>query len=135
MLPTDTSRFRTHNFCFAADRRKTSPHKEIWKAFWNLESGIWENFACGIQNPGKFCLWNSEYSTRNPEIRLRFQNPESRIQVLLTKSGIQFLESGIHGVESRIKTILDSLWGERQPEHCFLVMPVLRDCYTRYFFV
>ena len=78
VLATDTSRFRTYNFCFAADRRKTSPHKKIWKAFWNLESVIWENFACILQNPGKFCLWNSEYSTRNPEIRLRFQNPESK---------------------------------------------------------
>ena len=120
VLPTDASRFRTYNFCFAADRRKTSPHKEIWKAFWNLESGKILLVGFGIQHK----------ESRNP-----LTIPESRIQVLLTKSGIQFLESGIHGVQSRIKTILDSLWGERQPEHCFLVMKVLRDCYTRYFFV
>ena len=29
-----------------------------------VESGIQENFAYGIRNPG---LWNLEYSSRNPE--------------------------------------------------------------------
>ena len=76
-----------------------------------------------------------EFGIQHKESRNPLTIPESRIQVLLTKSGIQFLESGIHGVESRIKIILDSLWGERQPEHRFLVMPILRDCDTRYFFV
>jgi len=49
-------------------------------------------FACGMGNPG---LWNLEYSSRNPESHLRF---ESRIHVPLTKTGIQFLESGIQGL-------------------------------------
>ena len=121
-------------------RQTAERHRPIRKfgkpsGIWNLESGIW--------NLGKFCLWNPEsgkillleFGIRHKESRNPLTIPESRIQVLLAKSGIQYLESGIHGVQSRIKTILDSLWGERQPEHCFLVMPVLRDCYTRYFFV
>ena len=38
---------------------------------------------------------------------------ESRIQVPLTKTGIKYLESGIHGVDSRIQSILDSFtWGD-----------------------
>ena len=24
------------------------------------DSGIWEIFACGILNPGNYCLWNPE---------------------------------------------------------------------------
>ena len=74
----------------------------------NPDSRIRENFACGIWNPG---LWNPEDSLRNPESHKRL---ESRIQVPLTKTGINYLESGIHGPES--KTVLDSLdkWGEVQ---------------------
>ena len=51
-----------------------------------LESKI---FASGIQSPG---IWNPEYNSKNPE----YHKPlESRIQVPLTKTGIQYLESGI----------------------------------------
>ena len=44
--------------------------EEIWMPkswilfFGVLESGIRENFACGIRNPE---LWNPKYSSRNPE--------------------------------------------------------------------
>ena len=31
------------------------------------DSGIREIFACGIRNLEKVCLWNPEYSCRNPE--------------------------------------------------------------------
>ena len=62
-----------------------------------VESAIWESFTCGIWNLG---LWNSEYNTRNPE---SYQRLESRIQVPFTKTGVQYLESGIHGEESRIQ--------------------------------
>ena len=53
----------------------------------------------------------------SPHIRNSgFQNLkglESRIQVPLTKTGIKYLESGIHGVDSRIQSILDSFtWGD-----------------------
>ena len=60
----------------------------------NFALGIWligEIFACGIQKPG---LWNREYSSRNPESYLRLE------------SAIQYLESGIHGVESSIQDCL-----------------------------
>ena len=51
------------------------------------------NFANGIRNPG---FWNLEYNSRNPESQLR-------LEVLLTNSGIRYLQSGIHGLESRIQ--------------------------------
>ena len=44
-----------------------------------------------MQTPG---FWNSEYSSRNPE---------SRLQVSLMETGIQYLESVIHGVKSRTR--------------------------------
>ena len=65
-------------------------------------------------HPGNFCLWNPEFekfflvewrilvfgvrNTAHLESHLRL---ESRIQVPLTKTGIQYLESGIHDEESR----------------------------------
>ena len=57
------------------------------------ESGSQENFASGIGKPGR---WNPEFQKRL----------ESRIQVPLTNTRIQFLESGIQGVESRIQGCL-----------------------------
>ena len=61
-----------------------------------------EIFVRRIMNPG---LWNPEYSSRNPEsgiiLTIEIQN-----QVPLTKTGIQYLESGIHGVEYRIQDCL-----------------------------
>ena len=81
VLATDTSRFHTYNFCFAADRRKTSPHKKIWKAFWNLESVIWENFACGIRNTAQG-IQKSAYDSRiqNPSFTDKEWNPVPRIR-------------------------------------------------------
>ena len=56
-----------------------------------VESRIRINFAYGIRNDPWF--WNPEYNSRNPEL-----------VVLLTNSGIQYLQSGIHGfIESRIQ--------------------------------
>ena len=60
----------------------------------NFTLGIWligEIFACGIKKTG---LWNREYSSWNPESHLRLE------------FAIQYLESGIHGVESRIQDCL-----------------------------
>ena len=54
------------------------------------ESGIREIFASGLWSPKKWCLWNPEYSSRNPHSHQRLvsgsqvpltKNPESRIQV------------------------------------------------------
>ena len=60
----------------------------------NFALGIWligEIFACGIKKTG---LWNREYSSWNPESHLRLE------------FAIQYLESGIHAVESRIQDCL-----------------------------
>ena len=57
---------------------------------------IREIFACGIQTPGKFCLLNPESWVLESGISFK----ESRIQVPLTNTGIEYLES---------KTVLDSL--------------------------
>ena len=54
---------------------------------WPVESRIRINFAYGIRNDPRF--WNPE--------------SHSRLVVLLTNSGIQYLQSGIHGLESRIQ--------------------------------
>ena len=73
----------------------------------NSDSGIRELFACGIRNSSKFCLCNPEYCALESGIQLKESGipltMESRIRVTLKKSGIQYLESGIHGVESRIQ--------------------------------
>ena len=67
----------------------------------NLVSRIREIFVCGFRNPW---LLNPEYSAR---IRNRSKSHlEPIIQVPLTKIGIQYLESGIRGVESRIQDCL-----------------------------
>ena len=70
------------------------------RKFLLMESGIGEIFPCGMENPG---LRNLEYSSRNPESHLWL---ESRIQVPLTKTGIQYLEFRIHDEESRIQARL-----------------------------
>ena len=61
-----------------------------------MESVIKENFAIGIWNPG---FWDPEFNSRNLESHQRL---ESRIQVM-TNSGLQYLECGIHGVEFKIQ--------------------------------
>ena len=70
------------------------------------------NFApCeGIQNPENFCLWDRESQVLKFGIQFKKsgikQRLQSRIQVPLTRSGIKYLESGIHGVKSRIQDSL-----------------------------
>ena len=51
-----------------------------------------------------FGILSTSQGIQNPKTRL-----ESRIRVPMTKTGIQYLESGIHGVESRIQAVSDSL--------------------------
>ena len=71
----------------------TASHKQCNSVnHWKLEKTE-EVFAYGIGNPG---FWNPEYSSRNLESQLR-------LEVLLTNSGIRYLQSGIHGLESRIQ--------------------------------
>ena len=72
----------------------------------NPDSGMREIFGGGIQNPGP---WNLEYSCRNPESGI--QDPLKKI--LNPVPGIRNpsftekdLESGIHGVESKLQDCL-----------------------------
>ena len=76
-----------------------------------LENGIL-NRKSRFRNPRNFCLWNPESWALESGIQLKesgipltigIQNPSS---TALTKTRIQYLESGIHGVESRIQDCL-----------------------------
>ena len=58
-----------------------------------MDSGIQENLRIESEM--------LDFGIRNPTNKL-----ESRIQVLLTKTGIEYLESGIHSVESTIQDCL-----------------------------
>ena len=62
-------------------------------------NGIREIYAGCIRNVRKFGLWNLESWVLESGIQLK----EFEIQVLLTNTGIQYLESRIHSVESRIE--------------------------------
>ena len=53
----------------------------------------------GFRNQENLCLWN-------PESHYIL---EARIQVPLTKTGIQYLESAIHGVESKLQEFVELL--------------------------
>ena len=74
-------------------------YRPTYKGFRIPESG---KFCFGhLVNSGNFCLWNPEtwaldreYSSWNPEYHLRLESP------------IQYLESGIYGVESTIQDCL-----------------------------
>ena len=79
----------------------------------------------GFRNPRNFCLWNpagpecwaleSGIQLKESGILLKIGNPSQSV----TKTGIQYLESGIHGVESCIQVRASSQikglerdWGE-----------------------
>ena len=66
-----------------------------------------ENF-CFNWNPRKFCFWYPESWVL--ETGIQSKDWEFRIQVPLTKTGIQCLESGIHGVECKIQDRLGFLY-------------------------
>ena len=72
----------------------------------------YENKCTRLWNPdyGKIQLWNPEYWVLESRIQLKKSRIQLtigiRIQVLLTNSGIQYLESGIHSEESRIQDCL-----------------------------
>ena len=59
---------------------------------------------------GNYCLWNQESCALESRIKLK----ESGIQIPLTKSGMQFLESGIDSVESGIQDCLGFPYMERK---------------------
>ena len=75
------------------------------RRIWFLESGKFLLVESGIR---ELCLWNPEFWVSESRIQLKNleSHLESRIQVPLTKTGIQYLESGICGVDSRIQDCL-----------------------------
>ena len=98
---------RRHSFINVELTTYSSPH-ERGSVFRNQG-----NVVHGIQNPRKFCLWNLKSWALESEVQLKesgiplnigIQNPSSTFP--LTKTGIQCLQSGIQGVESRIQDCL-----------------------------
>ena len=82
------------------EKKDVSPHLRKSRicnsgnfCFWNLE---YSTFYCGIRNPG---LWNHEYRLRKLESHLAIGiwNLNSTDK----ESRTEYLESRIHGVESR----------------------------------
>ena len=64
--------------------------------------------CCRIRNPRKFCLWNPESWVLESEIQIKVSGILITIEiknstVLQKNTGIQYLEPGIHSVESRIQ--------------------------------
>ena len=86
-----------------------------------MDSAIREIFPCGFRNPGDLCLWNPKSQEifacgiRNPEssaLKSVTQLKKSKIPLTTgiqntssadRESGIQYPESGIDSVESRIQ--------------------------------
>ena len=71
------------------------------------ESGFW--------NPWHFCLWNLESWALECGIKLDESGIQSNFQ--LEKTGVRCLESGIHGVESRIQDCLGFPYMKRKAAH------------------
>ena len=72
---------------------------------------IWEIFACGIQNPGFFCLWNLESWALESIIQLQESGIPLRIGIQNPSSTGK--ELGIHRVESSIQVCFYYLtWGD-----------------------
>ena len=100
---SSTGDYDQHDSCIGVKRLLTIYNKILTKASAHVrESGVW--------NPWNFCLWNLESWALECGIQLN----ESRIllrigiqsKMPLEKTGIKCLESGIHGVESRIQDYL-----------------------------
>ena len=81
-----------------------------------------------FRNPGNFCLCNrnrypglskSDFSSRNRETYFSDWYPENRFDSTDKESRIQYLESGIHSLESTIQDSLElSYMGRFAPFHC-----------------
>ena len=79
------------------------------------------NFVCGIRNQGKSWLWNPESWALESGMLLTIviQNPRSTCSTDMTKTGIQYLESRIQGVESRIQDCHRSPYNGRYSSSAF----------------
>ena len=100
---SSTVDYDQHDSCIWAKRLLTIYNKILTKASAHVrESGVW--------NPWNFCLWNLESWALECGIQLNESGILLRIGIQskmpLEKTGIKCLESGIHGVESRIQDCL-----------------------------
>ena len=108
------STWLTHNLGPKSDMEWRSMYGILEsEKFMLVESEIWERFVCGKWNLG---LWNPEYNTRNPAspLTIGMQNPSST-----HKDWNPYLESGIHGKESRIQDYFGFRYLGRQPDAQF----------------
>ena len=87
----ETGDTQSQSYPLQKKKRKKSEISKAWKSLLTQKIRFW--------NPKSFCLWNLESWALESGIRnrgLRIRNPtkdsKSRIQVPLTKTGIQFLE-------------------------------------------
>ena len=70
LLQVDLRSFLASGASFLGREKRPSERRSrrrFWKStyrpmYGNLDCGFRESFACGIRNPGNFCLWNSEFS-------------------------------------------------------------------------
>ena len=100
---SSTGDYDQHDSCIGVKRLLTIYNKILTKASAHVrESGVW--------NPWNFCLWNLESWALECGIQLNESGILLRIGIQskmpLEKTGIKCLESGIHGVESRIQDCL-----------------------------
>ena len=117
-IKTETSR-HCLRFLMRQKNRQKSPCRPMCG---NTDSRIWEGLAwrilnkeilaCGIRNPG---LWNTEYSSRNPQSHLRL---ESEIQDPLTINSYPVPRTR----NPRRGTVMDFLASRSKSYQCELIL-------------
>ena len=111
---SSTDDYDQHDSCIGVKRLLTIYNKMLTKASAHVrESGFW--------NPWNFYLWNLESWALECGIKLNESGILLRIgiqsNVPIEKTGIRCLESGIHGVESRIQDCLGFPSMKRKATH------------------
>ena len=95
---------------------KKNYHLKKWQGGWTKAPTAAPPPVRSLMNPGNFCWWNMEsrvilmWNPKSWPLGLGTQLKESRIPLTIgnhnpsstAKNGVQYLESGTHGVESRI---------------------------------
>ena len=111
---SSTDDYDQHDSCIGVKGLLTIYNKMLTKASAHVrESGFW--------NPWNFCLWNLESWVLECGVQLNESGILRRIgvqsKVPLEKTGKKCLESGIHGLESRIQDCLGFPYMRRKAAH------------------
>ena len=111
---SSTDDYDQHDSCIGVKGLLTIYNKMLIKASAHVrESGFW--------NPWNFCLWNLESWVLECGVQLNESGILLRIgvqsKVPLEKTGKKCLESGIHGLESRIQDCLGFPYMRRKAAH------------------